>query len=217
MKLQLPRASLRAALHLAPKNDLRYYLNGALLEVRPNDCRIVATNGCALACFLVAEEGHGGPCSENASFILPRNVLQTIASKSILPVVFESLADGRCQIDDLGAVQIFKPLDGQFPDYRRVIPPHARVDPRPSQFDVGYLAAFAKVAKELGVKHPESSIRVAHGTFTEHRSEEDGGPVTHDGAALIGIEGRPEFIGVLMPLRDKNHSVPTGAPRWVHE
>jgi DNA polymerase III subunit beta len=217
MKLQLPRASLRAALHLAAKNDVRYYLNGALLEVRPNDCRIVASNGQALACFRVAEEGHGGPSSENASFTIPRDVLETIAAKNVLPVVFESLADGRCQIDDLGAVRIFKPVEGQFPDYRRVIPPHARVDPRPAQFNVSYFAAFAKVAKELGVKHPETSIRVAHGNFIEHRSEKDGGPVTRDGSALIGIEGRPEFIGVLMPLRDETCSVPTGAPRWVHE
>ncbi|HDX0947953.1 TPA: hypothetical protein RNT26_000596 [Stenotrophomonas maltophilia] len=42
---KIPSALIAAALHVAPKNDVRFYLNGVLIESHADGAIIVATDG----------------------------------------------------------------------------------------------------------------------------------------------------------------------------
>lgn len=101
--------------------DVRYYLNGLLLEIRAGSLRTVATDGHRLALSDLAAEQTG---TEQRQLIVPR--------KGVLEL-FRLLADSEtpCRIQmnsnhikvDLGDVGFTSKLvDGRFPDYERVVP-----------------------------------------------------------------------------------------------
>lgn len=101
--------------------DVRYYLNGLLLELRPNALRAVATDGHRLAlCDMACE-------------IIPGDINQIIIPRKGVVELSRLLSDSdaQCAIQlnsnhiriDLGdTVFLSKLIDGRFPDYDRVIP-----------------------------------------------------------------------------------------------
>lgn len=101
--------------------DVRYYLNGLLLELNPNSLRAVATDGHRLA------------LSEKECEIQPGDINQIIIPRKGVMELTRLLSDS----DDVCTVQIntnfvridlgdivftSKLIDGRFPDYDRVIP-----------------------------------------------------------------------------------------------
>jgi len=50
MKIHISRNKLKAAAYFSARDDIRYYLNGILIESTPMQTRIVATDGHALFC-----------------------------------------------------------------------------------------------------------------------------------------------------------------------
>lgn len=102
--------------------DVRYYLNGLLLEVRPGRIRTVATDGHRLA---LCDEKLPGLDEMNLQVLLPRKAIQELS---------RLLSDGdqpaRVQVSgshvrvllDGGTVFTSKLIDGRFPDYERVMP-----------------------------------------------------------------------------------------------
>jgi len=102
------------------QQDVRYYLNGTLLETDGKVLRAVATDGHRLAWCEVPLEGKS---RELLQIILPR--------KGVLEL--QRLLDGEGQIEialgtnhirvNIGEVRFTsKLIDGKFPDYRRVFP-----------------------------------------------------------------------------------------------
>ncbi|MEQ5800480.1 DNA polymerase III subunit beta [Halomonas sp. H10-9-1] len=124
-ELSLPRGMLKhlidATSFAMAQQDVRYYLNGMLLEMRDNLIRAVATDGHRLAvCSRPAELHVAAP----QKLIVPR--------KGILELV-RLLDDGEDPVSlTLGASHIrahtgdftftSKLVDGKFPDYERVVP-----------------------------------------------------------------------------------------------
>ncbi len=103
------------------QQDIRYYLNGLLLEAQGSELRLVATDGHRLA---FASEDLGGMQEERLEAILPR--------KTVLELV-RQLADNDESLEialtpaqvrfSFGNVEfVSKLIDGKFPDYERVIP-----------------------------------------------------------------------------------------------
>ncbi|MFO7592538.1 MAG: DNA polymerase III subunit beta [Pseudomonadota bacterium] len=101
--------------------DVRYYLNGLLLELRQNAIRAVATDGHRLA------------LSEAECDIIPGDINQIIMPRKGVTELSRLLedADHGCKIElnsnfiriDLGDIVFTsKLIDGRFPDYDRVIP-----------------------------------------------------------------------------------------------
>ena len=103
--------------------DTRYFLNGALLVLRPDQMLLVATDGHRLA--LVSAPRTGQPAKgEESRTILPKKTLLELArllgdgdsdisfAKSENHIFFE--VDGRLLVSRV--------IDGQFPAYERVIP-----------------------------------------------------------------------------------------------
>jgi DNA polymerase-3 subunit beta len=122
--LALPQAQLRRLLektHFSMANqDVRYYLNGMLLEIAGPVIRAVATDGHRLALCELAIEGAD---STPQQVILPR--------KGVLELQRLVGDDGECglsigsnhlrvQLDGIRFTS--KLIDGRFPDYERVIP-----------------------------------------------------------------------------------------------
>lgn len=101
--------------------DVRYYLNGLLFELRSNGLRAVATDGHRLA------------LCDMESDIIPGDINQIIVPRKGVMELARLLSDSdeTCQIQlnsnhiriDLGdVVFLSKLIDGRFPDYERVIP-----------------------------------------------------------------------------------------------
>ncbi|HET8881506.1 MAG TPA: DNA polymerase III subunit beta [Solimonas sp.] len=124
-ELQLPRNQLRSLIERTQfamaQQDVRYYLNGTLLEVGANRVRAVATDGHRLALSEIeADTGIG----ERLQVIVPRKAvleLQRLLDATDDPAQIRISAT---QIEvDLDVVRLTtKLIDGRFPDYERVVP-----------------------------------------------------------------------------------------------
>lgn len=158
--LTIPDHKLKAALTHAAVQDIRYYLCGVLLEAAQNDdLHIVATDGHRLFCGVLLGAAAGMP--ELARIIVPTDVIKRQAKKGDVEIAYEA---GVWRLGN----EIFKPIDGKFPDYRRVIPPTDINDAAPG-FNYAYLAdteialglwAGGRSARVVCVPHGESAATV---------------------------------------------------------
>ena len=103
------------------QQDVRYYLNGILMEVNTDKVRLVATDGHRLALSEAAVETG---VEEPRQIIIPRKAVLELAR--LLGHGDETV---RCQLSanhlrvETGTLQFTtKLIDGKFPDYQRVIP-----------------------------------------------------------------------------------------------
>ena len=198
MKLTIDHAILKALLIVAPKEDIRYYLNGVLVDVRAQDVTLVSTNGAVLLAV---------PYSDNiecdrliGQWIIPREALEAVkpckVGRSSLPITIEIKAPDTITITG-ATTTTTKPIDGRYPDWRRAVPGSASLEV--AQFDPALIATFGDVRSLLG------------------GSEEFKPVIHHNGrdAALVSGLGR-DALGVIMPLRvntdDMQHP---GLPSWA--
>lgn len=103
------------------QQDVRYYLNGLLLETRESELRAVATDGHRLAlCQVGLESGHKGPVKQ---VIVPRKgILELQRMLSGEGSVTLELGSNHVRIQLEGIRFTSKLIDGRFPEYERVIP-----------------------------------------------------------------------------------------------
>lgn len=101
--------------------DVRYYLNGLLLEFRSGTLRAVATDGHRMA---LSEHALDHELSPGTQFILPRKAVLELtrlldASDMVAKLSFQP---GQLQVELDQLCIITKLVDGSFPEYERVIP-----------------------------------------------------------------------------------------------
>lgn len=103
------------------QQDVRYYLNGLLLEIRPGRVRAVATDGHRLA---LCDAPFDGDTAGDVQVILPRKAVIELGR-----LLDDSDAAARLEISSshlrvhLGKTSFTtKLIDGRFPDYERVMP-----------------------------------------------------------------------------------------------
>ena len=111
------------------RQDVRYYLNGLLLEVTPQQVKAVATDGHRLAVAqLDAETG----VEESKSIIIPRKgvieLARLLTGEDVELKVRVGSNAVRMTIDDVRFSS--KLIDGKFPDYGRVVPDLEQCDKR---------------------------------------------------------------------------------------
>lgn len=136
----LHSAIFAAAMHIAGKKDVRYYLNGMLIEPSADGAVCVATDGHRLLVIRT-----NVPWSLGA-MIVPRAACEHIA-KIKSPVQFER--DGEQVAAVSGHAKFgFAPIDGRFPDWRAVFPSE-RSDLQPTGFDPILMEGVMKSAKVL--------------------------------------------------------------------
>ena len=103
------------------QQDVRYYLNGLLLEVSTNHIRTVATDGHRLAAATLSKSID---TSDRRQVIIPRKgviELMRLISHADDNIKIE-LSDNHIRALGKGYVFTSKLIDGRFPDYERVIP-----------------------------------------------------------------------------------------------
>ena len=101
--------------------DVRYYLNGMLLEIRPGRIRTVATDGHRLA---LCDSKFDGERDISLQVILPRkavNELARLLSDTEEPARIE-LSPTHVRMYLQSSTFTSKLIDGRFPDYERVMP-----------------------------------------------------------------------------------------------
>ena len=197
--IELPKSSLLAISRFAALKDIRYYLNGICFELGATSSRLIATDGHILG-VLKVETGLM-PVSAPMQFIIPTDAVLRFKPKArasstvILHIDTDDLT--RASFEDIGTGESFSftLIGGKCPDYRRVTPDST--DGTPAVFNPELLMQFGKAAKDLGNRLPLVSIGY-NGTAPN----------------LVFIPGQPDFVGVIMPVRDAVIENAT-SPLWI--
>lgn len=125
LEFKIPQNQLKTLIdqtHFAmAQQDVRYYLNGLLLEFSEELIRAVATDGHRLAlCDVAAEIG----AIDMQQIIVPRKAvmeLSRLLESSEQPVTVQ-IGSNHIRLSTNGMTFITKLVDGRFPDYQRVVP-----------------------------------------------------------------------------------------------
>lgn len=184
---------LEAVALASSSEQTRYYLNGVCIETYTDGTSgLIATDGHRLHAINTQEK----PIS---SFILGNDAvekaLKLVKSEKTKWTVTIEITDNTLQavmhdkqgelIGVIGSFD-FKPVDGNFPDWRRVIPNEATGNVENDiAFNCAYMADFGKVAKLLT------------GTKSQYVNLTSAG---RDNPILVNIK-YDAFTGVLMPMQ----------------
>ena len=103
------------------QQDVRYYLNGILMEISPGKIKLVATDGHRLA---LSEAALDTGVEEDKQIIVPRKAVLEL-SRLLEPGDSSAncmLSQNHLRVETSTLVFTTKLIDGKFPDYQRVIP-----------------------------------------------------------------------------------------------
>ena len=170
--------------------DTRYFLNGALFVLRPDEMSLVATDGHRLALVSVARNGNGKTAADESKAILPKKTLGELG---------RLLGEGDGDIGyERGENHLFfqvgdrmlisRMIDGQFPAYERVIP---KGNDKHIEFERDRLTnAVRRVALLSNERSRAVKIQIDKGKVDVTSSSPDLGeaketlPVDYDGASM---------------------------------
>lgn len=125
LKLSLPEQDLKRLLDKTQfcmaHQDVRYYLNGLLLELKEDELRAVATDGHRMG---LSEVKLGQTTNEERQVIVPRKGIQEISRflDSRERQTELKLSRNHVQVGVEGITLTSKLIDGRFPDYTQVMP-----------------------------------------------------------------------------------------------
>jgi len=189
-QIVLPQASMKRLLektHFSMAHqDVRYYLNGLLLEIGKENLRAVATDGHRLA---LCDVKAGGSQSSGQQVIVPRKgvlELQRLLSDDGDLALAIGSNHLRAEVESIRFTT--KLIDGRFPDYQRVIP---KMGDHPVQGDreeirqALYRAAILSNEKYRGIRIELDKGRLkiqAHNPEQEEAEEEV--EVSYNGQAM---------------------------------
>ena len=179
--LEMTVKQARALVSIAPKNDVRYYMNGVWADFEK--CRFVATNGH----MLLDTPARGTPPDVCAgSTIIPRDALDSIAKGGKTDDQIEIAYDHQTGLIKLtrqtGMAMTVSEVDGRYPDVDRVIPGY--VSNEIAQYNADYLATCQK------------AIRLCCGSNNLHPH------MAHNGtSAGIMSAAESDTYAVIMPVR----------------
>lgn len=200
MSYDIAKRDLAAMLLLAAKQDIRYYLNGVLLEVGKKECRLIATNGHAMGVLRMPGTTEIKP----GQYIIPRNVIEFFkpTRDGFQNVFLKQIGkenENLWTMEDAyeKVTKTFSMIDGKFPDYTKVMP-HTAVSNTPAQLDVTYLVAFQKVNIMLTGKRQFNQLYIGH----------------DKGRAVVNFDN-DRFTGVLMGLRQDPEDKYYNTPAWA--
>lgn len=207
-ELELPQRDLRRAIeatHFAmAQQDVRYYLNGMLLEINGGRVRLVATDGHRMA---VTDLALNVAPELSRRIIVPRKTvieaLRLLADEDTPALL--GVGDDHLTLTAADVVFKSKVIDGSFPDYERVIPRN-----QDKVLDIDRLAlreALGRVAIFANEKYRSVRLQVGPNLLrlsannAENEEGEDELEIAYDGGSLeIGFNVS-YLIDVLTALR----------------
>lgn len=177
-------AYIKAAAVCAAVGDVRDYLNGVMVEILEDETRYVATDGPRLV-ILRENLAKDDPAQVPAQIIVPGKIVKAIKpcfkKQSHCDLYY---GEGECKLSGLAVDLSFRPIDGKFPDYLRVVPNTAPTM-EPGQFNPDFLADFKRVI-EKAFSSKSSPVIYPNGK---------------ESPAIVMHDGSDSMIGVVMPLR----------------
>lgn len=221
-QVSVPEAALKELLERTAfamaQQDVRYYLNGLLFDLREDTLRCVATDGHRLAlCETSLDQGHGG----RRQIIVPRKgvqELQRLLEGGDRQIQLE-LGKGHIRVKRDDVTFTSKLIDGKFPDYEAVIPIGAD---REVKIDREALRAALQRASILSnekyrgvrVEVSPNLLKISAHNPEQEEAQEEVEAETHVDSLAIGFNVtyllealsalREEFV--VMQLRDANSS-----------
>ncbi len=122
--IRIPQTELRRLVEKTQfsmaQQDVRYYLNGLLLEIDGKEVRAVATDGHRLAMSRVAFQTD---INSTSQIIVPRKAVMELQRLSGTEGAVEiAISTNHVRIQFGGVRFTSKLIDGRFPDYGRVVP-----------------------------------------------------------------------------------------------
>lgn len=198
--IQIQRSTIKAASHFMAQKDIRYYLNGILIESSPIETRACATDGHAM---LLRQEDRKDDNAGSAGIIMPAETVAMILkwkapfkSAADMPIVITVPDDAAAEhrAEWCGQIAVFRPIDGKFPDYQRVIP--KTLSGESAHFNPELLMRCQKAAIDLGTS------KAGYFAFTQNG----------DSAAIATFS--TQAFAIVMPMRgDKADAADTSWAR----
>lgn len=189
---------IKAAAVIAARNDIRYYLNGVLVEVLKDEARLVSTDGHRMLILRKTV-----PAAAPGRFIVPHDVIDMLKPhpKYKLDAEFTYNPDSttaRVTMEYMTIGIQFNPIDGKYPDYDKTL---HKASVKPS----GEVATF----NPTYVTDFKSAAETAFGSNRIYAPV-----VWHNGdnPAAVTYMDKEEFFGVLMPMRMSSTYNP---PKWT--
>jgi DNA polymerase-3 subunit beta len=183
---------LRAALLCASTEETRYYLKGVFVDPAG---KLVSTDGHRMfvgTIDLAASEHNLAPGSFTG-WIICRDVLKRALAGHKLPTI--TIAPDR--VGDIAC----QPIDGTFPDWRRVVP--SEITGTVAQFNPAYVADMGKIGVLLAGKPKRGYLSAGLTAHIHHNG---------DNAAVVTFPGVEDAYGLLMPIRGAYHH---DAAQWA--
>ena len=171
------------------RQDVRYYLNGLLLEVTPQQVKTVATDGHRLA---VAQLDTATGVEESKSIIIPRKGVLELARLLTTEEDQLKIRVGTNAIQMvIDSVRFSsKLIDGRFPDYGRVVPDAEQCDKRLSMDREALRQSLVRTSVLSSDKHRTVRLTLGSGTLNvaannpEQETAEDELEIEYTGEAL---------------------------------
>ena len=197
LKVTLNIRALRAALVAVSTEETRYYLNGINLEFTPDGVIMAATDGHRMI-VLRQPYGEHAATGAHASVIVPRDLVAKlkVKHKTLDETTLTIGDDGKLLFEHAGEMFGGARVDGNFPDYRRVVPQD--LDGKPAQYNPAYLADFAKARQELTGQKADRDGKTS--PIVRYNGES---PAVVDFAYETGFDA----FGVIMPLRTTDRTL----------
>lgn len=155
LKTQINVAALKAANLCASTEQTHYYLNGVFVTAYPRFTTYVATDGHRM---LVHRENVDAKSPDNTllgSWILPSDAIAKLKAKkhSAQAILSEGMSGALLLKCADGSETLVRPVDGSFPDWRRVCPAaiFSTDQVQRPQFNLKLLGTFAKCAEALDI------------------------------------------------------------------
>lgn len=201
--VEIPVGAFKAVALAAAQQDVRYYLNGMLIEQAKDGLYLVATDGHRMHAMRVRQDT---ALPVGAQVVVPNDAIAKIKPNRHMATLAVELADDLRSgtLAYFGDRFTWAAGDGRYPDWRRVLPREATSDGVGASLNPDYLADVAKAAVLLGSKKgPAAAPQLAFA-----------GP---NGAVRALIFNQPEFIATITPQVHRHEGKPIyyPAPSWL--
>jgi len=203
------KCQLVAFLSIAPKDDVRYYLNGVLLEVRHNEVgRLVSTDGFRVVVAQLTQSesltGVNAP-ADDFDVIIPRTLIETLKKSKCKTVKLQfsaPLKEGEL-VRNITAIteftQTMPSIDGVFPDYLRVVPMY--YSGAPSQIDPSLMDGLTEFC-------------MTYNNDSKKRYLNNVPAVTYNGKGVCKVTfNRGDLFGLVTPMQNEPDF---RNPEWIN-
>lgn len=127
-RITIRTSLLGGAYKTAAKNDVRYYLNGVLVEFNDDRNTVVGTDGHVMSVYTHGARPADTHVAEAGSVIIPGEAIETLlkgAASKWAEFTTLTTNDGVTWTAMMGGRKTgvaFQPVDGRYPDWRKVLP-----------------------------------------------------------------------------------------------